>query len=203
MEHLAEERLNALALDQASAAQDETDHLASCADCRTALEMLQLMAAELRVARHSEPSPAVRQRAYQFFDQIQQQPSWLERVVQRLQAQLLWDSRQQLAAQGLRTAAAGRYHLLYATDRLDVEISVQPQAGRLDLEGELLPSDPDGTVTPALVHLQRAGNSGVPYETRSDADGHFRFQGIASGQYTLLITPRMGVLLEIEGLELV
>lgn len=201
MEHVAEERLAALVFDQATAVPDEIDHLASCAECRETLEMLQLMATELRVARHSAPSPTVRQRAYQFFDQIQQQPSWIERIVQRLQAQLLWDSRRQLAVQGLRTASPDRYHLLYTTDRVDIEISVQPQAGQFDLEGELLPRDPDDAIAPALVHLQPSDRRGATHETHSDSDGHFRFQGVAPGQYTLLVTPRTGELLEIEGLE--
>jgi hypothetical protein len=200
-DHLAEDILSAHVFAQAPLSEQAVAHLAICAGCRVTLTTLQRMADEMRIARQSEPSLALRSSAYQLFARIQQAPSWLERMVLRLRAELIWDSRQQLAAQGLRAAPAERYHLLYATNRIEVEMSVQPRALGFDLEGDLLPIAPDDSLTPALLHLQPADPQTALYETRSDPDGHFRLQGVAPGHYALLITPPTGALLEIEGLE--
>lgn len=202
MEHLSDELLYASAFDQATLAAPEAEHLSSCDACRQRLEQLQKLATTLRIARSSAPPPAIVAQAHSFFQHIQQQPSWLERMVQRLQAQLVWDSRNQLAAQGLRRTVTDGYHLLYSTERIEVELSVQPTPAGLDLEGELLPAEDDLGLVPALLVLQPADGAGASYETESDADGHFRLSGLPHGRYELLITPLAGALLAIDGLEL-
>jgi hypothetical protein len=202
MEHLSEEVLTRCAFAETTLTDEEAAHLATCPDCQARLAALRDIASELTVARHSEPPSAVRARAHQFFAQIQQQPSWLERIVQRFQAQLLWDSRQQLATQGLRQGVSERYHLLYTTERVEVELSVQPQADGLRLEGDLLPTGPGDPFSQALIHLQPADPIAIPYEFHSADDGHFRVTAVVPGRYTLLITPQNGPLVEIEGLAL-
>jgi hypothetical protein len=206
MEHLADDLLNDYLFDQTTLAAQAMAHLTTCPVCQARLDALRLLADELAISRRGTPPPAVRSRAYPLFAQIQQRPSWWARLVQQLSAQLVWDSRQQLAAQGLRNPQPDRYHLLFATDRVEIELSVQPTATHLHLEGELLPieeaSEHDAPLTPMLIHLRAADASMPTYEAQSDAGGHFRFPAIAPGRYTLLLTPPTGALLEIEGLEL-
>ena len=200
MEHLPEELLTRYAFAEATWIGEEADHLSTCQGCQANLAALRAIADELSIARHSEPPPAVRARAHQLFGQIQQQPSWLGRIVQRFQAQVLWDSRQQLATQGLRQGRRERYHLLYTTQLVEVELSVEPEAGSVMLEGDLLPTDAGDLFGQALIHLQPAAPTAATYEFYSAADGHFRVTGVAPGPYTLLITPQDGPLVEIEGL---
>lgn len=208
MEHISEAQLTAIAFEQVMLSAQEMAHLATCAECRTRLARLQRLAQEFAVARQSEPPPAVRATAYAHIAQVQQKPSWIQRLVERLPAQLLWDSRQQLTAQGLRTLPAARYHLLYTTEQIDVELDVQPQGTGLQVEGDLLLATGEGadqtaSLAPSLLHLQPVKPGDAAYESDCDAQGHFYFHNVAPGRYTLLITPHTGALIEIVGLELV
>lgn len=203
MNHLSAAQLYSFVFDTVRPTDEEAAHLAECAECRRALATLRQLTAELAVARQSEPTPSTVARYAELFSQVQQPPSLFARVVQNLRATLAWDSRQQVALQGVRGGPVTNYRQLYTTERAEIEwlVTVRtPQ--RRDLEGELMSTDEQAQVTPALIQLQPLEAGLASYETESDAQGRFRLLNVTLGRYQLLITPVQGALLAIEPLEL-
>lgn len=201
MDHLSEERLQQLVFDEAALSAPEQAHVATCRDCQTLLNAIRQLKTEMQLAKQGEPPAAVRSRAYQLFAKIQQQPSRIQRIIQQLQAQLLWDSRQPLAMQGVRSASSDGYHLLYRTEQVEIELDVQRVGGNFSLAGDLLPANQEDIPTPVLMHWRAVEPNGPVYESKSDDAGHFHVPQVAPGRYTLLLTPQTGPLLEVEGLE--
>lgn len=196
--HISQDEVFALVFDGA-VLPAAADHLLHCASCRQQVDGLRQLAADLTIARLSEPAPAVLAHYRALFAQIQQQPSMLHRAVQRVQALLTWDSRHQPALQGVRSGAANTYRQLYVADDTELELMVE-QAGRLRrLEGDLIAETAAGA--PALVELLDAAGALV-YTAETDADGIFRLDEVAPGSYRAVITEANGAVLEIEPLEI-
>lgn len=196
--HISQDEFFALVFD-AAVLPAAADHLLHCASCRQQFDDLRQLAADLTIARLSAPEPAALARYRALFAQIQQQPSLLQRTLQRVQALLTWDSRHQPALQGVRSGAASTYRQLYVAGNTEMELMVE-QAGRLRrLEGDLIAET--STAAPALVELLDA--AGAPaYMVETDADGIFRLDEIAPGSYRAVITQADGVMIEIELLEI-
>lgn len=207
MTHLDPELLYSAAIDAAPLTAEAAEHLASCATCRAAVAELQTLARDLAVIRASEPSPAALERYYAVYIHVQQQPSGLGAIWQNLKAMLVWDSRQEPALQGVRSAAAGSpsFRLLYATDQAEIEMLVEPEGEVFRTQGEIIPQDDEETassaVAPALIQwIDRDGL--VRYETESDARGLFSQRNIAPGTYRLSIVSAVSPIIEIEALEI-
>jgi len=197
MEHLTEDQLYALAFDDAASA--DATHLASCTTCQQTLADLRVFAGELAVARRSQPSAAAMQRYASLFDAVQRQPNPLQQMWRTLRATLAWDSRQQLALQGVRSGAAASYRLLYTAPSAEIELLVEPSQGGHQLDGEVAAEDV--AATPALVQLV-GGNGALLYETETTDTGRFRLAAVAAGAYTLTVTFAAGDVLTVPALEI-
>ena len=203
MSHLSDAQLYSLVFDPVRPTQEDAAHVEACAQCRNQLATLRQLATELAIARRSEPTTLALTRYAELFSHVQQKPSLLTRVVQNLRATLTWDSRQPLALQGVRNAAATNYRQLYTTERAEIEwlVTVRtPQ--RRDLEGEIMLAEGEAQVTPALLQLQARGEGQTSYEVESDAQGRFRIANVTPGRYQLLLTLHQSALLEIAELEI-
>ena len=177
--------------------------MAACAQCGRQLETLRNLVGGLASIRHNQPTPAALVRYQQLFSHVQQQPSPLRQFVEQLRAQLTWDSRQQVALQGVRSAGAAvpAYRLLYESARTEVEMMVTPGAQRYEIDGEVIPMDAHDIIAPALVQLFSADLSAA-YETESNEAGRFRFERILPGYYTMQITPPAGAAVALEDVEI-
>ena len=207
MNHLDEAQLYTLVFDSAVLADEEQHHLRNCATCQQALQAIQLLASELAVAQRSAPSPAAQQRYASLFAQVQRQPSLLQQLWQGVRATLAWDSRQQPAFQGVRSAGATAYRLLYTTPQADIELMVEAGQRLRRVEGEVVAaSDVTGdtasaaSATPALVQLVAAG--ALQHEVETDDIGRFHLRDVAPGAYDLLFTLASGDLLAVSDLEI-
>jgi hypothetical protein len=202
MLHIAEEEFYQWVFDKLMLSTASRDHLEECAACKAKLADVQRLAQELQVARASEPSAAALARYQQLYDQVEQAPSVAQRLATYLTATLQWDGRRQPAWQGLRSTAALHYRLLYMTARAEVELLVEPQAGRFRVIGEVLPLEDEDDLFPALLELQDPDSGRTVAETESNEEGHFRLSAVPAGHYTLLIIPPTGTSLLLEGLEI-
>ena len=177
----------------------ESAHLSECAECRARFDEIALLVGELMVARHSKPSTDALSCYEQLFTQIQQQApsSWW----QRLQVQLVWDSRRQPALQGVRTASAAGYRLLYSSGLGEIELHIAPDAHGRRIEGDIMAETNAEDLMPALLQLQNASTEIIMCEAESDTQGRFRLPPVPIGRYHLQITPRTGDSIVINELE--
>jgi hypothetical protein len=166
---------------------------------------VQHLATELKLAQRSSPSPVAMARYQQLFPHVQQSASqaslgeWLQRLV----GKLTWDSRQQLAPQGARSANSSNYRLLYVAPKAELELMVSPQAHNRRVDGDIITLSGQAPLTPALIQLQptlelsTTTSTGLKaellYEAASDDNGRFHLDAVPTGRYTLLITPLQGV----------
>lgn len=199
--HLSIEQLEQHIWDGVQLAAGASSHLAICPRCQQELARLRNLAAELVIARRSQPSAAALARYQQLFTSMTPQPSYLDRLVTWVQAQLVWDGRRQLAVQGARSAARPSYRLIYASTTSDVELLVTPYPTTFGIEGEFLVAG-NTLSTRALIQLEPQSQSDITHETETTNGGRFRLDHVAPGRYTLWITPEQGSALEIRGLEL-
>ena len=93
-----------------------------------------------------EPPPIVRQSLVQYFERWSRSRAVLEQEPRLVRARLLFDSRQDLAAGGVRAAASGNgeaVHLAYTTEDGDLLLDVYDTGtGRVRLEGQVLLTGP-------------------------------------------------------------
>lgn len=200
--HVSPDELLSLVFDATELSAAAARHLATCAHCRRQEAELRLLATDLTIARLSEPGPAALARYQALFDQVQQQPAPLQRLVNRLRAVLTWDSRQQPLLQGVRSGGTTAYRQLYAADDVELELMVEPNGTLRRVEGDLIADADGGHAAPALVEL--LDRQGAPvYSVETDADGIFRFEGVQPGRYQAVITRAYAAPVEVETLEIV
>ncbi len=194
--HFSPDALFALVFDNADLS-TAAEHLAICTQCREQVAELRLLAQDMTIARLSTPQPAALARYQALFASVQQQPPPLRRLAQQLRAVLTWDSRQQLALQGVRSGVTVAYRQLYAAADVELELMVEP-AGRLRrIEGDLI-ADGD---EPARVELLDPQGRAV-YMIETDVDGLFRLEDVAPGRYRAVITRPQAATIEVEALEI-
>ena len=211
MDHLDDDRLDALIFGAVPLAAAETSHVAECPLCRGRIAARSLLREELSIARRSQPTPQQLTRYSRLFDEVAVQ-SLGQKLGQRLSSfwetlrlSLVMDSRQ--SALGLRRAAGFGHRLLYSSDQVDVELLVEPEGSEWHIDGDVLPFEPETIDPPYLVELQSAEETdptSAPrhYAAESEASGRFRLTGVLSGRYLLSLTPTRGPAVEIPGLEI-
>lgn len=198
--HLTLDELYSLVLDDA-APSAAAAHLATCAACRAEADGLRQLANDLAIAQASTPSADALSRYQSLFTHVQQQPSLLRRMAAQMRAVLAWDSRQQVALQGVRSGAATAYRQLYTADDVEVELMVERSGRGQRVEGDLIADETGGRNEAALVELIAAGDRPL-YATETDPNGLFRFDGIAPGTYRMVVTRTESAAIEIEALEI-
>lgn len=199
--HVSFSQLLDYLFDNASLSAAEGTHLAACTHCQSEITRLNALAAELKVARASQPTAASLNRYYGAFAQAPQRPSLWSGIVEWVQAQLAIDTRRQIALQGMRSMAATTYRLLYSAELADVELMVDLQSAGCHVRGVIMAVNEQGTLGSALV--QTLDSAGVAVaESEVDGDGHFQLAALQPGRYTLVITPTDAPALILEGVEL-
>lgn len=201
MTHLSEDQLYNYVFDHSPLADAEAAHLLSCSHCQLQLAQIQKMFEQIQLRTQSLPTQQALARYEKLFVHLPQPPNKLETIVQRLYAQLVWDSRKQLSLQGVRNAALRNFRLVHTTEWVEVDVVLTPEQTNFNLEGELIPVQEDELILPALLQLQLPEQDKI-YETETTEQGRFSFEGIVAGNYVLLITPTVGKRLEIEGLKI-
>ena len=201
MTHLSEDQLYNYVFDHSPLADAESAHLLSCSHCQLQLVQIQKMFEQIQLRTQSLPTQQALARYEKLFVHLPQPPNKLETIVQRLYAQLVWDSRKQLSLQGVRNAALRNFRLVHTTEWVEVDVVLTPEQTNFNLEGELIPVQEDELILPALLQLQLPEQDKF-YETETTEQGRFSFEGIVAGSYVLLITPTVGKRLEIEGLKI-
>ena len=201
MTHLSEDQFYNYVFDHSPLADAEAAHLLSCSHCQLQLAQIQKMFEQIQLRTQSLPTQQALARYEKLFVHLPQPPNKLETIVQRLYAQLVWDSRKQLSLQGVRNAALRNFRLVHTTEWVEVDVVLTPEQTNFNLEGELIPVQEDELILPALLQLQLPEQDKF-YETETTEQGRFSFEGIVAGSYVLLITPTVGKRLEIEGLKI-
>lgn len=201
MEHLSEDRLLHLLLDDAHPRPEEEQHLAVCPTCQGRYTDYQALLQDLDLSRRSRPTPQALARYYQLFHEIPR-TGLVRRAAQALTAWVLgldFDSRQ--AALGVRRAAAELgYRLLYTGEAADLEIYVEPVGELRRLEGEILLKPGQEQIEgPFWIELRPTATQNEPERpprpiavTVSRPDGYFRFPNLRPGRYRLTLIPTQG-----------
>jgi hypothetical protein len=206
MTHLDPGLLYTAAIEAQPLTGEDAAHLAGCATCRDKLAEIELLMGDIAIMRRSAPSAVALERYYAAFAHVEQQPAGLQAIWQSLKAMLVWDSRQEPALQGVRSGAtSASFRLLYATDRAEVEMLVEPEGRFFRTQGEIIAQDDEetagGLAAPALIQwIDKDGS--IRYETESDARGLFSLRNIMPGTYRLSIFSPVSPMLEIEALEI-
>lgn len=200
MSHLAPEQFYAVVFDRSPLPAEAAQHMAQCDLCRRAHDELVELAQELAVGRAAAVAPATIDRYASLLAHLQQSPSRLNALWRHFTARLAWDSRQQLALQGVRSAAAASYRLLYAGGPAEVELLVEGDGHQFWVQGEVLVQS-DSESIPALVQWFTPDGD-LRYESQSGDDGQFALRGVQPGQYNLTVLTASGDSIEIEALEI-
>lgn len=202
MAHLTEESFYAWVFDGSTPSRAERNHLDECTACQAQLAGIYQLASALQTAKASEPSAAALARYAQLFTEIQQAPSFAQRLTEFIMAQLQWDGRQQPAWQGVRNTQVASYRLLYATAEAEIELLVAPREGRFQIEGEVIPLIEPTTLLPARCELHDRTSAELIETAECQADGRFHLAYVPTGHYRLAFVPVSGPTLMIDTLEL-
>lgn len=90
-------------------------------------------------------------------------------------------------AAGVRSAGGAEGQLVYTTEAADVALNFRrrPGNGKLDLDGQILPNDDE---EPGVFGVQILSGIQEVGTTATDELGEFSFEGVAPGQYQILVS---------------
>ena len=164
-------------------------HLASSPDASAIVRRFQMVAEALRRDDSQAPSEDVLAQAKALFAnrRIASAPGLLETAA-RVIAELVYDSRPQVALAGVRGAATA-YQLSFQSERADVDLEVGPHEDEgsvlCRISGQITPSRKSDVVR--TVAFAAPGTTEMASTIKPDQYGVFGAT-IASGKYDLLIT---------------
>lgn len=141
-------------------------------------------------ARKDEPSAAAIASYKNLFWHVHAaNESVLMRFSRWVQANLVWDSRQDPLLQGMRSGGSNGYRMRYNAGNTNIELAIESEGRLRRLEGEIYPlrstSALLGDTGPALITLLHNGQ--IIAETTSDLDGRFGFSNLAADDYALTL----------------
>lgn len=188
-EHLREDVLFGWLVDGQTLAAAEAAHLAACTLCQAAAAQTRRLLEELVVYRAAVPSKDAQARYVAAFRHARaDQPSLLNRVASWLIGSLVFDSRTQALAAGVRSGGSAAYRLVFRAGETELELLVEPENGRRSLVGEVL-----GAVdTVYLVQLSLLEGESPVLEQETDGNGMFRFEALRPGRYRLDVSSVAG-----------
>lgn len=199
MDHMDEDRLLASVLDGEALTTAEQAHLAICVTCQGALKELARLHDDVRVFVRSEVSEATLARYQQLAQAIPvSRKDPLQELARWITGHLVFDSRNQALAAGVRSAGGRGYRMLYSGESAEVELLVEAEHGARRVEGELL-TDAD---TEALVQLAPHVATWPVLETETTVRGRFSLTGVRPGRYDLILTGAMGTTLTLRDVEI-
>jgi hypothetical protein len=180
--------------------EEAAQHLTHCPSCRRSYDELAALAQELAIGRAGAVSPAILDRYTGLFARVQQNPEEFGSLWRTLTALLTWDSRQQPALQGVRSAAAGAYRLLYTAKGAEIELLVEGDGHLFQVQGEIVAQE-GANLGPALIQWFTPDGE-LRYETATGEDGQFGLRGLERGHYRVAILRAAGDSIEINRLEI-
>lgn len=218
-DHLTDEQLQTVVCEENALSAADRAHLDACPACGQRFAAMQLLDDELLVARLSEPSAAAKERYHSLFratevnatGPIAAVAAQIAGFADAVKASVMWNGRERLALQGVRSAAAASYRMLYSTKQAEIELMIEPVADNFKIEGELLPLDlpvdAEEEPFPVLWEVYEGSAAAVDrtpiFVGESDRDGRFHIPPMPAGAYTIYMIPVEGDALLIESLELV
>lgn len=196
--HVEEARLLDYVLDGVELASTESAHLSGCHACQSRLASVRQLAGDLRVYVVSDvPAEALARYASLFGAAVPAQESSLARFVRWLTGELVFDSRSQALATGVRSAAGSAYRLLYSAGDAEIELSIEAERGAFRIEGELVGDDE----SPVLVQLTALPPEPAVYEALGSAGGRFSLAGVRPGRYAMTLATQNGDAIHIPEVE--
>ncbi|MBZ5602527.1 MAG: hypothetical protein LAO79_09490 [Acidobacteriia bacterium] len=150
------------------------EHLDSgCTVCREAMSWLSEVARIAAGEAGLEPPPDVVARAHAIFAAPEPR-DWIERLEQ-LAAELVYDSRRDLAPAGVRSVEAAGVRLRYQTGHYSVDLMLEPAEGFCDIVGQIAnESGHDDDLAGAVVQIVAAGKT--MGETETNQFGEFMIE---------------------------
>jgi hypothetical protein len=152
---------------------------------RRTVEWLSGFLATARALPLHDPPPIVRQSLDQYFARWSRARAELGQQPREVRAQLLFDSRLDLAAAGVRAGASDdeAVHLVYTADEGDLLIDVYPLGpGSVRLDGQMLPTSPGE----APIFEASVAGPGFTVRTKDgDELGRFRLKDVPERQCQL------------------
>ncbi len=132
-----------------------------------------------------EPPPIVRQSLTQYFARWSRARAELDQRPPEMHAQLLFDSRQDLAPAGVRAGSdcGDAVHLAYTAEAGDLLLDVYKLgAGRVRLDGQVLPAEPQG----APIFEASVAGTGFTVRTKDGDDlGRFSLRDVPEARCQL------------------
>ena len=197
--HIDEGALTDWVVDGRPLTDAETGHLAGCAECQANAARTRQLLADLDVYRHSAVSEETLARYTGLLAQVRgARPSLLSRIATWIQGQLIFDSRSQMLAAGVRSANMTTYRLVYAAGETELEMLVEADNGRRSLVGEVLgPSEET-----YFIQLTGLDQEAFAAECETSTEGAFRFDALRPGRYRLDVSSTEGIVLSVAELTL-
>jgi hypothetical protein len=200
MSHIAPDQLYAAVFDRRPLPEEAAQHMAQCAACRRAYGELAALASELAVGRSGAVSPVILERYAALFPHIRQNPALLDTLRRSFTALLTWDSRQQPALQGVRSAVTAAYRLLYTAAGAEIELLVESDGHLFQVQGEIVAQE--GAIQGPTLIQWFTPDGDLRYEMEAGEDGQFALAGLERGHYRLVILPASGPGIDIQQLEI-
>jgi hypothetical protein len=155
---------------------------------RRTVDWLRGFLATARALPLHEPPPVVRQSLNQYFARWSRARAELHRAPRELHAQLLFDSRQDLALTGVRAGPGDDdvAHLVYTSEEGDLLIDMYPlERGMVRLDGQVLLGQP----REAPIFEASVAGAGFSVRTKDgDELGRFSLRDVPEGHYRLRAT---------------
>src|ERR1041384_3395343 len=176
--HIPFTELANIADEQAHAAAETLEHLATCSHCAKELQTLRQAIGLMRIDDvENAPASLIKNAKAMFRGRgANREPSRLARVL----AALTFDSLTAKPAFGLRSAASAGRQLVYSTEIADIDLRVSPQSGEWEVTGQILGASQSG----GKVNLE-SENFSASADLNELAE--FGFQSVPSGIYTMFV----------------
>lgn len=171
--HLSPDQL--IAAGEGTPSEESRTHLAQCERCRREVAQLSQLLHSITTDELELPPAKATAAVIAMLPTPMPQPS----LLQRLQAVLRLDSQAGSMAYGLRSGQAQSRHLLFSVGAYEIDLRLRPQGERWWLMGQLLGDNQAGIV--------RLTDGTATYLSDISIMGEFDFQGIAAGNYTLIV----------------
>jgi hypothetical protein len=167
------------------------EHLnAGCKRCEADRNWYSLLKSMKGVPEPAEPPSWVFRRAVRLFEMRPRTESVPKRLAHAV-ARLIFDSLQQAAFAGARSAGAASRHLLYAVDDYSIDLQIAPTGDSgADLIGQVLSTSEPGFDSVAGLTIDLAREGETVSSTVTDEIGVFIMSRIGLGEYDLHIDAR-------------
>lgn len=168
-------------LPESDRAQTESHLAGPCQQCAARLARIRVILESMASPGPVLPSSEVLGRAVAIF---RERSAAASRSPLRVLAELLFDSRLQMSPAAARGAAHTR-QLLFATEKVDIDLNISPEHKEHTLLGQILDRQQADAHPPAFVTLQNDSGT-VVSGMEVDTLGQFTFRHVPSGVYDLV-----------------